>query len=160
MLRSAAFDERAEVPITADLGGNGKRQGIVLGYKHRDGALQSSVALWYGSAKRKHDAEATRRAISHLAEPARPLSPSSSAATNGCTTSAAPTSGSTALVDAGGTFYATQSALSRTADGALRRSPADRAAVRAAGSGLRGQGASSASASCTSAPRAPDRCCC
>jgi DNA-binding CsgD family transcriptional regulator len=107
MLQSLPFDERAEVAITADLGGNGKRQGILLGYKHRDAALQSSVALWFGTAKRKHDAETVRRVILHVAEASAVALAQFIGRDEWLHNLGRSNRGSTALVDSAGTFYAT-----------------------------------------------------
>jgi DNA-binding CsgD family transcriptional regulator len=107
ILQAAPFDEKGEAQITADIGGNGKRPGVVLGYKHRDGALQSSVAIWFGPAKRKQDPEATRRVISHMVEASAVALSQFIGRDEWLHNLGRSNRGSTALVDSSGTFYAT-----------------------------------------------------
>ena len=106
MLQSSAFDEKGEAPIVADLGGNGKRPGVVLGYRHRDGALTSSIALWFGQAKRKHDAETTRRVVAHMVEAGAVTLHQFIGRDEWLNSLGRSNRGSTALVDSGGIFYA------------------------------------------------------
>src|ERR1041385_4885188 len=107
ILQAAPFDEKGEAPITADIGGNGKKPGVVLGYKHRDGALQSSIALWFGAGKRKHDVETTRRVVSHMVEAGSVALSQFIGRDEWLHNLGRSNRGSTALVDASGTFYAT-----------------------------------------------------
>jgi DNA-binding CsgD family transcriptional regulator len=107
VLQSAPFDEKGEAQITAELAGSGKRPGVLVSYRHRDGALQSSVALWFGPGKRKHDVETTRRAISHMVEAAAVALAQYIGRDEWLHNLGRSNRGSTALVDASGTFYAT-----------------------------------------------------
>lgn len=107
ILQAAPFDEKGEAPITADVGGNGKRPGVVLGFKHRDGALQSSIALWFGPGKRKYDADTTRRVLSHMIEAAVVSLAQFISRDEWLHNLGRSNRGSTALVDSSGTFYAT-----------------------------------------------------
>lgn len=107
MLQAAHFDEKAEGAITADLGGTGKRQGAVISYKHRDGLLKSSVALWFGAPKRKHDAETTRRVACHMAEAYTVALDQFIGRDEWLHNLGRSNRGSTALVDSSGNFYAT-----------------------------------------------------
>ncbi len=107
VLHSVPFDDKAESQVTADLGSNGKRPGVVIGYRHRDGALQSSVAIWFGPGKRKHDAETARRVVSHMVEAAAVALAQYIGRDEWLHNLGRSNRGSTALVDSSGTFYAT-----------------------------------------------------
>lgn len=107
MLQALPFAENAETPLVADIGGNGKRPGVVLSYRHCDGALQSSVALWFGQTKRKYDAETTRRVIAHMVEASAVALHQFIGRDEWLHNLGRSNRGSTALVDSGGTFYAT-----------------------------------------------------
>jgi DNA-binding CsgD family transcriptional regulator len=106
MLKAVAFDEAAEQPIVANLGGNGKRPGVVLSYTHQDGALKSSVALWFGQAKRNRDSATMRRVIGHMVEAGALSLRQFIGRDEWLHHLGRSNRGSTALVDSAGTFYA------------------------------------------------------